>query len=428
MSTLTQRSSEIVAQFGENEPDTGNTRVQIALLTERINDLTEHLRAHKKDHHSRRGLLMLVGQRRRLLNYLQRKRPRGLPRAHQGARPAPVSVVAPGTPAPDFTLRREDGSAFTREDLRGTTTVLVFYPFAFSPVCTDQLQVYEEVLRRARGRRAPTLYGVSCDADVVADGVPREARRLDRAALGLRAQGRGVARVRRLLRAGRLPEPRARDRRPRRGRRTGATRPSTPGDAAGREPHLRRRSRPSPPEPERVRSRRRLSRPRDRPEQRPGRRSRPTTTSAAHGRRWSSSTRDFDVPVLRASPHERLPRRRSARVLPPLPACARSTRAPCAPARAAEAAGAPGRVLGDARRALRRPGAPRRPAPVGARRAARASTSTASRPTAAIGGRRARRARLREGSAPASRRRRRWSSTVGCTTAPPDAELLASLA
>jgi small subunit ribosomal protein S15 len=73
MSTLTpERTQELVSQFGANEKDTGNSRVQIALLTERINHLTEHLREHKKDHHSRRGLLMLVGQRRRLLNYLQK--------------------------------------------------------------------------------------------------------------------------------------------------------------------------------------------------------------------------------------------------------------------------------------------------------------------------------------------------------------------
>jgi small subunit ribosomal protein S15 len=71
--TLTQeRKAEIVSQFGESAADTGNTRVQVALLTQRINDLTAHLRTHKKDHHSRRGLLMLVGQRRRLLNYMQR--------------------------------------------------------------------------------------------------------------------------------------------------------------------------------------------------------------------------------------------------------------------------------------------------------------------------------------------------------------------
>jgi small subunit ribosomal protein S15 len=74
MSTLTpERTREIVAQFGATETDTGNTRVQVALLTERINALTEHLRTNKKDHHSRRGLLMLVGRRRRLLNYLQKK-------------------------------------------------------------------------------------------------------------------------------------------------------------------------------------------------------------------------------------------------------------------------------------------------------------------------------------------------------------------
>jgi small subunit ribosomal protein S15 len=73
MSTLTpQRKQEIVNKFGKNSSDTGSTEVQVALLTERINDLTEHLRTHRKDHHSRRGLLMLVGQRRRLLDYYQR--------------------------------------------------------------------------------------------------------------------------------------------------------------------------------------------------------------------------------------------------------------------------------------------------------------------------------------------------------------------
>ena len=71
--TLTQeKKRELVGRFGDGPSDTGKTEVQIALLTQRINDLTEHLRTHKKDHHSRRGLLMLVGQRRRFLNYLQR--------------------------------------------------------------------------------------------------------------------------------------------------------------------------------------------------------------------------------------------------------------------------------------------------------------------------------------------------------------------
>ena len=71
MALTQERKSEIVAQFGENAQDTGNTRVQIALLTERINELTEHLRTHSKDHHSRRGLLKMVGKRRRILRYLE---------------------------------------------------------------------------------------------------------------------------------------------------------------------------------------------------------------------------------------------------------------------------------------------------------------------------------------------------------------------
>jgi small subunit ribosomal protein S15 len=71
---LTQeRKQELVSRFGENDADTGKTEVQVALLTERINELTDHLRTHGKDHHSRRGLLMLVGRRRRFLNYLQRR-------------------------------------------------------------------------------------------------------------------------------------------------------------------------------------------------------------------------------------------------------------------------------------------------------------------------------------------------------------------
>ena len=71
--TLTKEAKqEIVGKHGQHESDTGSTEVQVALLTTRINELTEHLRAHPKDHHSRRGLLKLVGRRRRLLDYLQR--------------------------------------------------------------------------------------------------------------------------------------------------------------------------------------------------------------------------------------------------------------------------------------------------------------------------------------------------------------------
>ena len=72
MTLTVDRKREIVERFGKSAEDTGSTEVQVALLTERINGLTEHLRDHSKDHHSRRGLLMLVGQRRRLLNYLRR--------------------------------------------------------------------------------------------------------------------------------------------------------------------------------------------------------------------------------------------------------------------------------------------------------------------------------------------------------------------
>ena len=73
MTLTVEEKREVIQQFGKNDTDTGSPEVQIALLTRRINHLTEHLREHKHDHHSRRGLLLLVGQRRRLLNYLNRK-------------------------------------------------------------------------------------------------------------------------------------------------------------------------------------------------------------------------------------------------------------------------------------------------------------------------------------------------------------------
>jgi len=64
--------TSIIAEYQRGENDTGSTEVQVALLTQRIRDLTEHLKLHKKDHHTRRGLLQMVGQRRRLLNYLKK--------------------------------------------------------------------------------------------------------------------------------------------------------------------------------------------------------------------------------------------------------------------------------------------------------------------------------------------------------------------
>ncbi len=65
-----ERKQELIAKYGRGTNDTGSPEVQVALLTERINHLTEHLRTHQKDHHSRRGLLMMVGKRRGLLDYL----------------------------------------------------------------------------------------------------------------------------------------------------------------------------------------------------------------------------------------------------------------------------------------------------------------------------------------------------------------------
>ena len=74
-----------------------------------------------------------------------------------------MSVIVTGTPAPSFRLQREDGERFSEQDLRGHTTILVFYPFAFSPVCTDQLQLYEQALEELTAG-GTEIYGVSCDS------------------------------------------------------------------------------------------------------------------------------------------------------------------------------------------------------------------------------------------------------------------------
>jgi small subunit ribosomal protein S15 len=73
MSLATQRKKDVITKYATHEGDTGSPEVQVALLSERINYLTEHFKTHAKDHHSRRGLLKLVGQRRRLLDYLKGK-------------------------------------------------------------------------------------------------------------------------------------------------------------------------------------------------------------------------------------------------------------------------------------------------------------------------------------------------------------------
>jgi len=73
MSITQERKGELIKEFRQTDDDTGSPEVQVSILTERINNLTEHLKEHKKDHHSRRGLLIMVGQRRSLLDYLNRK-------------------------------------------------------------------------------------------------------------------------------------------------------------------------------------------------------------------------------------------------------------------------------------------------------------------------------------------------------------------
>jgi small subunit ribosomal protein S15 len=72
MSLTKEKKSELIGKHGRSDGDTGSAEVQVALMTQRINELTDHLRTHAKDHHSRRGLLMLVGKRRRMLRYLER--------------------------------------------------------------------------------------------------------------------------------------------------------------------------------------------------------------------------------------------------------------------------------------------------------------------------------------------------------------------
>ena len=91
MSLTKEEKQEIIKEHGRAETDTGSPEVQIAMLTRRINQLTEHLRTHKHDHHSRRGLLKLVGRRRRLPELSPAHESGGLPRPHQGAGAAGAS-------------------------------------------------------------------------------------------------------------------------------------------------------------------------------------------------------------------------------------------------------------------------------------------------------------------------------------------------
>ena len=92
MPLAVDRKKSLIEQFRTHEGDTGSPEVQIALLTERINGLTEHFKPHAKDHHSRRGLLMLIGKRRGLLEYLKGKDVGALPGDHREARHPPLTA------------------------------------------------------------------------------------------------------------------------------------------------------------------------------------------------------------------------------------------------------------------------------------------------------------------------------------------------
>ena len=264
-----------------------------------------------------------------------------------------MAVIAAGQPAPEFSLARPEGEPFTRADLEGKRTLLVFYPFAFSSVCTEQLSIYNDLLGDF-AQHGLTLYGVSCDAAPSQQAFSEQLGDRDRAALGLRAQGRGLPRVRRPA-PRRLPAARARADRPRRRRRV-EPRGRLARRPAGRQPDLRR-----------ARPRDGLSEPRlgTAAARRP-RRSRPGAGGGAAGRRL----RRLRVPVLRGA-RAAPARAAAARRLPPLPRRARATRAPGRrprPPRRRRRRARSGRCT----TAVRRPGAARGPAPVGARRAARA--------------------------------------------------------
>src|SRR3954452_12987844 len=108
------RKQELIGKYGRSGEDTGSAEVQVALLTERINELTEHLRTHSKDHHSRRGLLKMVGKRRRVLRYLESsdlERYRSLSSALGLRREPPADpMIEAGAKAPDFSLPDHDGN------------------------------------------------------------------------------------------------------------------------------------------------------------------------------------------------------------------------------------------------------------------------------------------------------------------------------
>ena len=161
MTLTVEQKQEIVSKHGRGTNDTGSAEVQVALLTARINELTEHLREHTQGSPLAPRPADAGRQAPPPAGLPPAHGSRSVPRADRRSRPAPM--IEAGTPAPDFTLPDQDGNLVSLADLRGKTTVLVFYPMDFSPVCTDQLNVYQEVGDDLAGTGVD-LYGVSVDS------------------------------------------------------------------------------------------------------------------------------------------------------------------------------------------------------------------------------------------------------------------------
>ena len=155
-----------------------------------------------------------------------------------------MRVIAPGTPAPSFTLARADGESFTEQDLQGRTSVLVFYPFAFSPVCTDQLQLYEELRGELEGR-GDALYGVSCDSTWAQSAFKEKLGVGSEQLSDFEPKGAACAAFG-VLHPGGFPQRALLDHRPRRASCAGATRPPRPASCPAWSCCARASRRPPP--------------------------------------------------------------------------------------------------------------------------------------------------------------------------------------
>ena len=219
MSLTAEAKREIVGKYGRDQGDTGSTEVQVALLTARINELTEHLREHKKDHHSRRGLLMLVGKRRRLLKYLQSRDIDALPASSSSSsacaddrgwrRGAGLHAAGPG--------RQRGLARRTSAGKHGRARLL---PARLQPHLHGPAERLPGGARRVRGARGHAGRHLG-RLRLRPQGLPGGARHLDPAARRLRPEGRGGPDLRGVHRGPRPQRAVARDGRPRRRRATG---------------------------------------------------------------------------------------------------------------------------------------------------------------------------------------------------------------